>query len=92
MSVLLIIGAIADALLAVLMIALSGFIFGGPPEGMAGAPSDEAAWVGELIACVAAPILGFVLRRHGKPSVGLLIVWLPPAAALVLSSGVIHPY
>ena len=92
MTALLIIGTIADTLLAILLIALSGFIFGGGPEGMGGAPADAAVWIGGLVACAAAPVLGFMVRRRGKPGVGALIAWVPPATALVLSSGVLHPY
>lgn len=92
MKALLILASIADALLLVLLVAVSGFVFGGPPEGMNGAPSSVAAWAVGAIVCIAAPVLGFLLRRHGKPGIGVLIAWLPPAAALVLSSGVIHPY
>ncbi len=92
MRVLLILASIADALLLVLLVAVSGFVFGGAPEGLSGDPSSVASWTGGAIACIAAPVLGFLLRRHGKPGVGVLIAWLPPAGALVLSSGIFHPY
>lgn len=92
MTALLIVASIADGLLAILLIWVSGFVFGGGPEGMNGDPADVAMWIVGFIACLAAPVLGFVLRRSGKPGVGLLIALVPPAGALVLSSGVFHPY
>jgi hypothetical protein len=92
MTPLLIFASIANALLLMLLIWTSGFVFGSGPEGAAGDPSSVASWTGAAIACIAAPVVGFVLRRRGKPGIGALIAWLPPAGALILSSGVFHPY
>jgi hypothetical protein len=92
MTPLLILASIADALLLILLIAVSGFVFGGSPEGLHGDPASVAGWTGAAIACLAAPVLGFVLKRRGKPGIGVLIAWLPPVGALVLTSGVFHPY
>ncbi len=92
MTALLIVASIADGLLAILQIWVSGFIFGSGPEGMNGDPAGVAMWTGGLIASVAAPVLGLVLRRFGKPGIGALIALLPPAGALVLASGIFHPY
>ena len=91
MTALLVVASIADFLLAVLLIALSGFVFGGH-EGMSGDPSAVAAWAGALAACVAAAIFGFALRAYGRVAIGVAIALLPPLAALVLSSGILHPY
>lgn len=92
MLAILVIVAIVDALLAGLLIAVSGFIFGAGPEGMHGDIAGATAWMLSLIGCVAAPIAGFVLRHRGKAGIGLLLALLPPLGALVLSSGIIRPY
>ena len=41
------------------------------------------AYVGAIVACVAAPILGFVFNARGKSGAGLAVAWLPVAGALV---------
>jgi hypothetical protein len=92
MTVLLILAAIVDVLLGVLLIAVSGFIIGSGPEGLGGNTSDMLVWIAGLVACIAAPIAGFVLRRFGRTGVGVLIALVPPAVALLLTSGIIHPY
>ena len=92
MLVLLVIASVVDALLAILLIAVSGFIVGGGPEGMHGDLGGAAVWALSLVACIAAPIAGFVLRRRGKAGLGLLVALLPPAGALFLTSGLIRPY
>jgi hypothetical protein len=91
MLALLILAAIADLLLAVLLIAVSGFIFGGH-EGMGGDPSAVLVWSAGLLACVATPIAGFVLRAYRKPGIGLLIAIVPPVGALVATFWPFHPY
>jgi len=92
MLALLVLASIVDALLAILLVAVSGFIFGGGPESMGGDPAGAAAWSIAFVVCIGAPIAGFVLRRHAKPGIGLLTALIPPVAALVLASGVIRPY
>ena len=91
MTALLVLASVADALLAVLLIAVSGFIFGGVPDGGHGDPSGVAIWSLGLAACVAAPIAGFVLRSFGKPGAGAVVAWLPPAGALLITFGVFDP-
>ena len=83
MLALLILAAIVDILLAVLLIAVSGFIFGGH-EGMGGDPSAVLAWSAGMLVCVVAPIAGFILRAYRKPGIGLLIAIVPPLGALLL--------
>jgi hypothetical protein len=39
------------------------------------------AYFAAVIACLAAPIAGFIFNRRGKA--GLAVAWLPPAAAMV---------
>jgi hypothetical protein len=89
--VLLILASVADGLLAVLLIAVSGFVFGGGPEGGHGDPSEVAIWSAGLILCIAAPIAGFVLRSFGRTGGGLVVAWLPPIGALLISLGVFDP-
>jgi hypothetical protein len=91
MLALLILAAIVDILLAALLIAVSGFIFGGH-EGMGGDPSAVLVWSAGMLACVGAPIAGFVLRAYRKPGLGLLIALVPPVGALMLSFWPFHPY
>ena len=87
----LILAAIVDILLAVLLIAVSGFVFGSH-EGMGGDPSAVLVWSAGLLACIGAPIAGFVLRAYRKPGMGLLVAIVPPVGALILAFWPIHPY
>jgi hypothetical protein len=81
LAALLVLATVADFGLAVLLIAISGFVFGGP-EGLRGDPASVAAWLGALVACLAAPAIGFLLRRRGYAGPGVLVAWLPPIVAL----------
>jgi hypothetical protein len=76
--VLLIMATIVDAALAILLVAVSGFIFGGP-EGVNGEPTAVALWVVALAGCFAAPAAGFALRSQGRPGYGALAALIPPA-------------
>jgi len=80
---LLVIAAVVDLALAALMIGVSGFLFGAGPESMHGGALFATAYVAAVIACLAAPVVGFILIARGKFSAGLLVAWLPPAGALV---------
>jgi hypothetical protein len=82
--VLLILASIVDILLAVLLIAVSGFIFGGH-EGMGGDPSAVLVWSAGMVACVGTPIAGFVLRAYRKPGIGLLVAIVPLLGALTVT-------
>jgi hypothetical protein len=44
------------------------------------------AYLAAVLACLAAPIAGFMLKRRGHTGAGLTIAWLPPAAALVVAA------
>lgn len=79
----LVIAAIADLALAALLIAVSGFMFGGGPESMHAGSLAAVAYSAAVIACVAAPVAGFIMNSRGKTPAGLLVAWLPPAAGLV---------
>jgi hypothetical protein len=82
---LLVIATIADLGLAALLVAVSGFIFGHGPEGMHGNPAATAVWAMMLIITLAAPILGFMQRKQGRERAGLLVAWLPPIGAMVIT-------
>jgi hypothetical protein len=63
--------------LAALLVALSGFIFGGGPEGLHGEAGADIVWWAAFIATLAAPVLGILLLRRGRPGRGVLIAWAP---------------
>jgi hypothetical protein len=86
MKIIYAIAVVADLALAVLLVALSGFIFGGGPEGMHGEAAAAIAWWVGLIPTFAAPILGFLLLRRGRPGAGALIAWVPVVIALLFVS------
>jgi hypothetical protein len=86
MKIMYAIAVAADLALAVLLVALSGFIFGGGPEGMRGDAGAAITWWAGLIVTLAAPILGFLLLRRGRPGVGVLIAWTPIIIALLFAS------
>jgi hypothetical protein len=79
----LVLAAVVDLALAALLIGVSGFVFGGGPEGMHGQFWPTAGWTVMLIGCLAMPVAGFLLHRRKKSGVGVLLAWLPAAAALV---------
>jgi hypothetical protein len=79
---LLIVAALIDLALAVLLIAVSGFITGGGPEGMNANGFATAAYWAAVVVCVAAPVGGFILLKNGRAAAGLIAAWVPPAGAL----------
>ena len=82
-KVLIVLATIVDLALAALLIGVSGFVFGGGPEGMHGAFWPAAGWTAMFIGCLVAPVAGFIFNGRGKTGVGVLVAWLPPASALV---------
>ena len=80
---LLIVAALTDVALAGLLIAVSGFLFGGGPESMHGGAWLMAAYVAAIVACVAAPIVGSVLNGRSRANLGLAVAFMPLAGALV---------
>jgi len=91
MLVLLILAAIVDALLGVLLVAVSGFVLGPGPESSNGNPAAVACWTTALIG-IAAPVAGFILRAHRKAGMDVLVALAPPVVALFFTSGLYHPY
>lgn len=70
-----------DTALAALLIGVSGFQFGTGPESIHGGAAFLVAYVAAVIACIAAPLVGFVLIRRGKPAPGIIVAWMPVAGA-----------
>ncbi|MGZ5898406.1 MAG: hypothetical protein ACXWK3_01615 [Reyranella sp.] len=86
MKIIYTIAVLADLALAVLLVALSGFIFGGGPEGMHGEAGGVIAWWAGFIGTLAAPILGFLLLRRRRSGVGVVVAWAPIIIALLFAS------
>jgi hypothetical protein len=82
-KVFLVITAVVDLCLAALLIGVSGFLFGSGPESMHGGGLLTAAYTAAVIACLVAPVAGFVFNKRGNAGLGLALAWLPPAGALV---------
>jgi hypothetical protein len=80
---LLAIAAVVDLALAALLVGVSGFLFGSGPESMHGGAFLTLTYAAAVIACLAAPIAGFVFNKLGKAGTGVIVAWLPPAGALV---------
>jgi hypothetical protein len=80
---LLIAATIIDVALAALIIAVSGFIVGSGPESMRAGDWGVAALTAAVMACLAAPAIGFAMRASQRPAGGLMVAWLPPIAALI---------
>jgi len=86
-NVLLVLATVVDLALAALLIGVSGFFFGGGPEGMHGTFWPVAGWTAMFIACLVGSVAGFFFNARGnargKIGTGLLVAWLPPAGALL---------
>jgi hypothetical protein len=81
---LLVVALVVDGALAALLVGVSGFLFGGGPESMRAGVLAGIAYTAAVIACLAAPIVGFILNKRGKSSAGLAVAWLPVAGALIV--------
>ena len=78
----LILAARADAALAVLLVAVSGFVLQGVNN--TGPDAAGAAFVLAAIAiCLVAPVAAFTLRAKSRPRVALAAALLPLAGALL---------
>jgi hypothetical protein len=86
MKIIYAIAVVADLALAVLLVALSGFIFGDGPEGMHGETAAAIAWWAGFLGTLGAPFLGFWLLRRGRPGAGAFIAWTPIIIALLFAS------
>lgn len=92
MKGMLILAAAADLGLAALLVGVSGFIFGGGPEGMNGETGAAIAWTAAFVATLLAPLLGFFLLRRRHPGLGVLVAWLPPIGAAIFLAIPFNPY
>ena len=55
-----------DVAMAAIMAAMSGFIFGGGPEGMNGEINAATLWWVRFVPCLAAPVAGFACGRFRR--------------------------
>ena len=83
MKALLVIATLLDFALAALLIAVSGFVFGGGPNAMPRDALTETVYVVAVVACIALPIAAFVVNAKGKTGLAQIAAWLPVAAGLV---------
>ena len=81
MLVPLILATILDVALAALLVAVSGFIFGGGPESANGETTEALLWCVGFAGCFAAAIAGFVLRVRGRAGWGVIVAFVPPVVA-----------
>lgn len=75
-------GLLANAGVAILLIAISGFIFG-TQEGAGGEASAVMGWGFTLGSCLLSPALALWLWRTGRRGGALAMMWLPPLAFVV---------
>ena len=92
MKALLAIATLVDLALAALLVAISGFILGGGPEGMHGDIWPAIGWWGMFIASLCAPVVGVLLMRRKRPGTGVLIGWVPGIVAGLVAIVPYHPY
>lgn len=81
-KVLLIAATLIDLTLAVLLVAVSGFITGSGPESMNASGFAAAAYWAAVVVCIAAPVVAFILTKNGRNAAGLAAAFVPPAGAL----------
>jgi hypothetical protein len=79
---LLIAAAIVDVGIAILIIAISGFIVGSGPESMRAGAWGGVALMAVVLGCLAAPVAGFAMQKYGRPAGGIIVAWLPPLLGL----------
>ncbi len=78
----LVLATIIDLAIAALLVAVSGFLFGSGPESLRAGAAVEVIYAAGIIACVAAPIAGFMLNGNGRVAPGQFVAWLPAIGAL----------
>lgn len=79
----LVLATIIDLGIALLLIAVSGFLFETGPESLRASGGVEVVYAAGIIACVAAPIAGFVLYGTGRAAPAQFVAWLPVVGAVV---------
>lgn len=75
-------GLLGDGVLLVFLIAMSGYVFGGP-EGMRGDASAVLVWSAGVFAVVAAALAAIVLSLRGRLQQAALVAMGPPVAAML---------
>jgi hypothetical protein len=80
----LVLATIIDLAVAALLIDISGFIFGRGPESMRAGALFGLVYFGAILACVAAPVVGFKLNGSGRPDAAQAIAWLPAVIAFAV--------
>ncbi len=83
MLVALTLAAVVDVALAVLLVAVSGFVFGGGPEGANGEATAVAIWLVGFTVCLVAPMAGFGLWKRKLGGWGVLVALVPSVAGAV---------
>jgi hypothetical protein len=81
---LLVVATVVDGALAALLIGVSGFWLGGGPESAHAGALAAVAFIAAVVACLAAPIAGFVFNKRSKTGLALAVAWLPAAGALLV--------
>ena len=81
-KVFLVLATTADLALAALLVAVSGFMFGSGPESMHAGALATVGYIVAVIACLVAPVAGFIFNSRGKTVLGLTTAWIPVAGAL----------
>ncbi len=75
-------GLLADAALVVLLLALSGVVFGAG-QGAGGEGAAILGWSLTLAVCVIAPLLALPMWRRGRRDMAIATIWLPVIALLL---------
>jgi hypothetical protein len=81
-KILLVLAIVADLAVAALLVGISGFIFGGGPEGMNGPALPVIGWSLAFASCFIFPLLGGLVLRRGRRELGALVAWVPVIVAL----------
>jgi hypothetical protein len=81
---LLVVATVVDGAIAALLVGVSGFLFGGGPESAHAGALAAVIFVAAVIACLAAPIAGFIFNKRGKTGLALAVAWLPSMGALLV--------
>jgi hypothetical protein len=81
---LLVVATVVDGALAALLIGVSGFWLGGGPESAHAGALAAVAFIAAVVACLAAPIAGFVFNKRSKTGLALAVAWLLAAGALLV--------
>lgn len=79
----LVLATVIDLAIAALLVWVSGFLIGTGPESVRASGPVEVVYAAGIIACVVAPIAGFMLNGIGRTLPAQFVAWLPVVGALV---------